>query len=165
MRSHRALKTHLTLNARGKVHRVPDSSILFHHSWISSSQSFQKETRHAYQMMMLLFFFVSTGARTTAHGTRPVSRHLLGISHDPMLTSTYHGLNQTTEASSPQGSQSLPTTSQARIQTSASPSLYAFNSVRYLRNSSALNGEATTWACIPSLGTLSIAIEYSRTAS
>ena len=69
MRSHRALKTHLTLNARGKVHRVPDSSILFHHSWISSSQSFQKETRRAYQMMMLLFFFVSTDLGSRHRGT------------------------------------------------------------------------------------------------
>ena len=80
------------------------------------------------------------------------------------LASMHHFPNRTTEASSLQGSQSLPTTSQARIQTSASPSLYAFNSCQVLRNSSALDGEARTWACITSLRTLSIAIVYSREA-
>ena len=54
---------------------------------------------------------------------------------------------------------------QARIQTSASPSRYAFNSVKCFLSSSALDGEARMWACITSLGTPLIAIEYSRTAS
>ena len=62
------------------------SCTLDNHSWIGSSQSFQKETRRTYH--------------------DPIPDSSSRVAHDPTLASTHHFSNRTTEATSSQGSQS-----------------------------------------------------------
>ena len=132
-----------TSTHKGRSSESTVSCTLFNHSWISSLQSVQKETRRTYHLMMLRFTLVSTDsgvdyeARTTSHETHPISRHWSRVAHDPI---PYHWSNQTTEKSSPPGNHSSPSSTLARLQNSASSSLYAFSSVRFSRNSSALDG-------------------------
>ena len=77
---------------KGRSCESTASCTLFNHSWISSSQSVQKETLRAYHLMMLRFTFLSQPiqkvdyeTRTTTHGTHPISRHWSGVAHDPTL--------------------------------------------------------------------------------
>ena len=84
-------------------------------------------------------------ARETAHGTRPVSRHL---SIQPL--SNDRGIVTAGKPTPPSPNHFVSHNSNLGLSVSVCIQL-----CQCLRNSSALDGEARTWACITSLGTLS----------
>ena len=148
------------------------SCTFFNYSWISSSQQFQKETRRTYHLLMLRFTFVSTdsgsGLRGTNCNVRNPSRFTrLARSCARSNTGKHVSLPQSIDrdivtAGKPVSSAIvLGQTSDLGLSVSVCIQLCQVLSL----TSSALDGEARQWACITSLGTLSIALEFSRTAS
>ena len=85
LRQHGALRAHLGLRLTGEGPLNLQVPSLSNHSWISSSQSFQKETRRTYQMLMLRFTFVSTDSGSRLRGTNSNAGNSLGFA--PLVNS------------------------------------------------------------------------------